>query len=375
MEAKYHIITDLQCRVLHFGKEIAIASPNEDCLINLLKGRHLLSFVSTENELDKYSITFEVPDNDIEDFIDISLSSYRDERVAREEELKREEQQRRIEEARTQAIIRKKQEEEDIKKRQFELECERKRQEREDEKNLFRKEIQPLIDYLKALRQDNKSDYPYPLEKGSSEKYGFRKGNTWLQDPIYYSASSFHYGIALVSENAFDSQYIDQNFNPILKIPRDCIATDFSLGVGIIIQKSGTAYSSKVMSFIDNKGALLFEHSLNTILRISQYDFFPLELSLANTFIKDRDPRFSYNKYHFTAVLKSNRERRVTLDFTNQTYEMAVELSKKLHESIDSFFSQQHYIEDRMRIEQFVKDHPSAPVSDLLKKMGFGPPF
>ncbi len=350
MEAKYHIITDLQCRVLHFGKEIAIASPNEDCLINLLKGRHLLSFVSTENELDKYSITFEVPDNDIEDFIDISLSSYRDERVAREEELKREEQQRRIEEARTQAIIRKKQKEEEYKKRQFELERERKRQEREEEKNKYRDEIQPLIDYLRTLRQDNEWDYPNPWQEGDG-KYGFKRGRTWLQDPIYYSASSFHYGIALVSENGFDSQYIDQNLNSILTIPRDRIATDFSLGVGIIIQKSGTAYSSKVMSFIDNKGKKLFEQSLKTVLIINQYDYFPLELSLVNTSIRDRDPNLSYNKYHFTAVLKSNKERRVSLDFTNQTYEMAVESSKRLRESIDNFqnfFATACEIEDRL---------------------------
>ena len=86
MEAKYHIITDLQCRVLHFGKEIAVASPKEDCLINLLKGRHLLSFVSTENELDNYIITFEVPDNDTEDFIKVSLLPYKLERLSKEDE-------------------------------------------------------------------------------------------------------------------------------------------------------------------------------------------------------------------------------------------------------------------------------------------------
>ena len=60
-ESKYHIITDLPCRVLHFGKEICIATPGEDACIELLKGRHLLSFVSTENPA-VLSTALNVPD-------------------------------------------------------------------------------------------------------------------------------------------------------------------------------------------------------------------------------------------------------------------------------------------------------------------------
>lgn len=73
MEAKYHIITDLPCRVLHFGKEICIATPGEDACIFLLKGKHVLSFVSTENIADTYRIVLEVPENDMESFIEVGL--------------------------------------------------------------------------------------------------------------------------------------------------------------------------------------------------------------------------------------------------------------------------------------------------------------
>lgn len=84
MEAKYHIITDLPCRVLHFGKEICIATPGEDACIFLLKGKHVLSFVSTENIADTYQIVLEVPENDIESFIEVGLIPLRRARMAPE---------------------------------------------------------------------------------------------------------------------------------------------------------------------------------------------------------------------------------------------------------------------------------------------------
>ena len=84
MEAKYHIITDLPCRVLHFGKEICIATPDEDACIFLLKGKHLLSFVSTENIADTYRIVLEVPENDMESFIEVELIPLRRARMTPE---------------------------------------------------------------------------------------------------------------------------------------------------------------------------------------------------------------------------------------------------------------------------------------------------
>ncbi len=86
MDSIYHIETDIECKVLHFGKEICLISPGEDATILLRKGRHKLTFISTENPLDTYSITFEVPENDIEDFIEIRISPIRDERLSAERE-------------------------------------------------------------------------------------------------------------------------------------------------------------------------------------------------------------------------------------------------------------------------------------------------
>ena len=86
MDSIYHIETDIECKVLHFGKEICLISPGEDATILLRKGRHKLTFISTENPLDTYSITYEVPENDIEDFIEIRISPIRDERLSAERE-------------------------------------------------------------------------------------------------------------------------------------------------------------------------------------------------------------------------------------------------------------------------------------------------
>ena len=139
MGSKYHIITDLQCQVLHFGKEVCIATPGEDACIELLKGRHLLSFVSTENPADSYKMTFEVPESGIEDFIEVKLFPVRQERI--EEEKKAEEERQRLirlEEIRREEEQRKKKEEEE---RQTRLRKEAERQRLAEEERARQKRI------------------------------------------------------------------------------------------------------------------------------------------------------------------------------------------------------------------------------------------
>lgn len=80
----YHIENDIDCRVLKFGKDICTAIAGEDSIINLCKGRHKLSFINTENECDVYSMILEVPENGIEDFIEVELSPIRNARLERE---------------------------------------------------------------------------------------------------------------------------------------------------------------------------------------------------------------------------------------------------------------------------------------------------
>jgi hypothetical protein len=135
MESKYHIITDLQCRVLHFGKEICIATPGEDACIELLKGRHLLSFVSTENPADSYKVEFKVPESEIEDFIEVALSPIRRQRIVDEKKAEEERQRLiRLEEIRKEEERRKKKEEEARRRAEDEMERERvKWQKRNDE--------------------------------------------------------------------------------------------------------------------------------------------------------------------------------------------------------------------------------------------------
>ena len=81
----YHIENDIDCKVLKFGKELCVATAGEDTVVELSKGRHKLTFVSLENHSDSYSIIFEVNENGIEDFIEVSLSPIRNLRIEREQ--------------------------------------------------------------------------------------------------------------------------------------------------------------------------------------------------------------------------------------------------------------------------------------------------
>ena len=94
MDPIYHIETDLKCKVYHFGTEVCIATPGEDATITLRKGRHKLSFVSCENPADQYSILFPVEETGIEDFIEVSLSGIRNNRLVEEEKIRIENQKR-----------------------------------------------------------------------------------------------------------------------------------------------------------------------------------------------------------------------------------------------------------------------------------------
>jgi len=132
MEAKYHIITDIACRILHYGTEIAVAKPGEDTYVLLSKGRHMLTFVSVENSKDSYKVLFEVPENDIEDFIEVQLSPYKEERIAAEQEQRRKEI-----ELRKQEEDRRRKEEEQMKRIAEQKRLEEEREEREKRERMW----------------------------------------------------------------------------------------------------------------------------------------------------------------------------------------------------------------------------------------------
>ena len=71
--AEITIIADADCRVLRFHKLLATVGEASEKSIKLLRGNHLLEFVSTECPEIRRQIRYNVPDNDYTDFIEIAL--------------------------------------------------------------------------------------------------------------------------------------------------------------------------------------------------------------------------------------------------------------------------------------------------------------
>lgn len=99
--ATIHFFSDISCRVLHFGKPIAVTDATdttEGAIVRLLKGSHRLEYKSIEHEADAYSQVYDVPDNDYETFVNIELQPIKDKRKRKEDELKVEEERKASEE-------------------------------------------------------------------------------------------------------------------------------------------------------------------------------------------------------------------------------------------------------------------------------------
>ena len=71
--ALIHLETDVDCRIYRFGKEVTVALKGEDTVIRLTRGKHKLEFVSLQNEADRLSMLYAVPENDFEDLLTIEL--------------------------------------------------------------------------------------------------------------------------------------------------------------------------------------------------------------------------------------------------------------------------------------------------------------
>ena len=89
-----HIETDIPCYVFRFKEQLITAQPNDDNLIYLKKGSHKLTFVSTDNENDSYSLVYAVKDDC--EFLQVSLAKIRDARVAAEEAERRAKEERKL---------------------------------------------------------------------------------------------------------------------------------------------------------------------------------------------------------------------------------------------------------------------------------------
>lgn len=96
--ALIRIETDLDCRVLRFKEELAIAKADDITEIRLPKGKHKLTFEGLECKDDSYSTIYEVKDLDYEDYIEVNLLEKYNVRKA--EESKQKAEQERIEKER-----------------------------------------------------------------------------------------------------------------------------------------------------------------------------------------------------------------------------------------------------------------------------------
>ena len=68
-----HIETDLDCRILRYGKEIGTAKVGEYTEVKIPKGRHKLEFVGLESSADRYECLITVEDIEFEDYIEVKL--------------------------------------------------------------------------------------------------------------------------------------------------------------------------------------------------------------------------------------------------------------------------------------------------------------
>ena len=89
--ALVRIESDLDCRVLRFGKEIAIAPSGEYTEIRLPKGKHKLEFIGFESDQDRMEIFLTINDLDFEEYIEVKLL---DQYNARKEQEREEEAER-----------------------------------------------------------------------------------------------------------------------------------------------------------------------------------------------------------------------------------------------------------------------------------------
>lgn len=100
--AKIHFFSDISCRVLDYGNQIAVTDAEDSItgvIARLLKGRHRLEFKSIEHESDSYKEEISISDNDYEDYFNIFLQPIKDKRME-EERLQKEEENRKAEEER-----------------------------------------------------------------------------------------------------------------------------------------------------------------------------------------------------------------------------------------------------------------------------------
>ena len=225
-----HIETDIPCYVFRFKELLIEAKPDDDNLIYLKKGSHKLTFMSTENENDSYSLVYAVKDDC--EFLQVSLAKIRDARVAAEEAERRakEEAERR---AKEEAERRAKEEAERRAKEERKLIA-------EDDAKYQRYEENDLYGFKKdgavviLAKYDFACDFSEGLAKVKlGSKYGFvDKSGKEVFQLKYDVVGDFSEGLASVFLNG-KWGYIDKSGKEVIPLQYD-IAGDFSEGLSAV---------------------------------------------------------------------------------------------------------------------------------------------
>ena len=288
--ALVRIETDLDCRILRFGKEIGMAQSDDIAEIKLPKGKHKLQFVGLENSADSYECLLSVEDLEYEDYIEVKLlDKYNTRRAKEDAERKAREEAERIAEQE-----RKAKEEAKLRAEQERIEAEKRakaKAEREayllslpdDEFVYFQKGNGKLGFKLKSTREtiipaiyDNVGSLCEGLVAVKlNDKWGFVDKTGKEVIPLKYDyVDSFSEGMAKVELNDKNG-YIDKKGKEVIPLMYDS-AGYFSEGLAEVELKGKWGYIDKTgKEVIDLKYdcALSFHEGLTWVILNGKHGF------------------------------------------------------------------------------------------------------
>ena len=280
------IETDLDCRILRFGKEIGMAQSDDIAEIKLSKGKHKLQFVGLENSADSYECLLSVEDLEYEDYIEVKLLDKYNARKEKEEaERKAREEAEQERKAKEEAKLRAEQERIETEKRA------KAKAEREayllslpdDEFVYFQKGNGKLGFKLKSTREtiipaiyDNVGSLCEGLVAVKlNDKWGFVDKTGEEVIPLKYDyVDSFSEGMAKVELNDKNG-YIDKKGKEVIPLMYDS-AGYFSEGLAEVELKGKWGYIDKTgKEVIDLKYdcALSFHEGLTWVILNGKYCF------------------------------------------------------------------------------------------------------
>ena len=228
MGATIHIETDLDCRVLRFGKEIGMALSGEFSEIKLPKGKHKLKFVGMENDADSYECMLSVEDIEYEDFIEVKLLDKYNARKAKEEAERKAKEQERLAKIEAERMAKEEAARKAEQERLAKIEAERRAKEKAERDA-----------YLLNLPDNEFETFK------ENNKYGFKlKSSGEIVIPLKYdSAGSFSEGLAVVRLNG-KWGYIDKTGKEIIPLKYDS-AESFSKGLARVRLNGKWGYVDK----------------------------------------------------------------------------------------------------------------------------------